>query len=595
MHHASRASVHSWSTIFVALAIALLALLAAQRTHAEGVTLSVRGDVAAGALPTWYEPSAFIAFTTDQMKREFFADAVKTRGMFLTTTHFLLAPSTSLSDYQRRLANSGLAQEAGAIAKAGGKVVVTISGMPAWLSSSKETGLPPGCTGEWPTYQTVAPAASKWADWEAVVRATVTYFNVTNKLSNVSYLFWQEPDGPCFWTDTQANYLETWKHFVTGARSADPSARVGGPATAAGLESIKPGWSLPLIQAFIDYSAAQKIQPDFIAYHLFEAPPEAGRVRNRAILSMLQAKGLKPVPIIVSSWNPMHACYEPNFRKDDPSWPFPPSALGCWQPDTEMGASYALALMSHLSHNGVAGYQTMYALDDGDVGASEEFPHEWGARTSRRKNGIRKALYHAQTIVGRMPRSLTSAKITHANRDKQYFDHVFALAGVEADKLSVLVWSYVSSPAQQAAVVLKDMGYGVADLQRMGGMNRIAAYVNDRIPVSDLTGDAKEQADLQRMKVAYHRQRALASQDSWITFDVSGFPSAGAGYQVTRYLIDETHNNAYYTALTSGLSDAIAGQHLQMLDSQTVSSLTQIPTAELKRYAVMLVEIVRKR
>ena len=32
-----------------------------------------------------------------------------------------------------------------------------------------------------------------------------------------------------------------------------------------GLESIKPGESVPVMQAFIEYSAAHSIQPDFIS------------------------------------------------------------------------------------------------------------------------------------------------------------------------------------------------------------------------------------------------------------------------------------------------------------------------------------------
>jgi hypothetical protein len=120
------------------------------------------------------------------------------------------------------------------------------------------------------------------------------------------------------------------------------------------------------------------------------------------------------------------------------------------------------------------------------------------------------------------------------------------------------------------------------------------SYVTNKVSVGALTVVAKEQTDLQRMKDAFYRQRTLAAEDSWVSFAVSGFPSNGAGYQITRYLIDETHNNAYYTAKTSGLSAAIAGQHLQVLDTQTVSSLSQLPSTELKRYSVMLIEIVRK-
>ena len=286
--------------------------------------------------------------------------------------------------------------------------------------------------------------------------------------------------------------------------------------------SIKSGQSVPLMQAFIDYSAARNIKLDFVAYHMFEVPPEDAQLRNRAVLSMLSARGLPAVPIIVASWNPTGACF------NDPSWPSPPSALGCWQTDTEMGASYALALMSHLSKGGVAGYQLMYALDDANVGGTEEFPHDYGMRTSQKKNGIRKALYHAQTIVGRMPRSLVASTLAHATSTAEYFEHVSAIAGAEGNKLSILLWSYVSSPGQQATVTLKHMGYKTADFQRWGGQTQIARYVMGQIPVSALTPVAVEQNNLLIMKNAFYRQTALVTETNHVTFAISGF-SSGTG------------------------------------------------------------------
>lgn len=576
------------------LMASILALLPAPRAFAENITLTVRGDAPAGSLPTWYEPSAFVAFSTNQMKMDFGTDSVKSRGMFSETVQFLLGPSTSLSDYQSRLARSGLAEEARTIANAGGQLLIQVEAMPIWISSSSVTALPRGCTGEWPTYQTVAPDPAKWADWEAAVSATVTYFNVTNKLSNVWYQFWEEPDGPCYWTATQAKYLETWQHFAVAARRADPNVRIGGPASAGGPDSIKPGESVPLMKAFIDYSAANGVRPSFITYHIFEAPPEDGRLRNRTVRSLLNASGLAQVPIVVSGWNPTEVCYEKNFQKADLSWPSPPSALGCWQTDTEMGASYSLALMSHLSDEGAVGYQTMYMLDDANIGGTEEFPHDWGMRTSRMKNGIRKALYHAQTLVGRLPRNRVVSTLSHANGTQEDFAHFYSVAGVEGDKLSMLVWSYVTSPGQQSFAVLKDMGYGTADIRRWGGLPGILRFVNGQVAVSSLTGVPKEQADLQTMKQAYYRQRELVTENNRLTFAVGGFPST-AGYQVTRYLIDASNNNSYATYVGSGLAAAIAGQKLQVLDTRTIGALSEVPSVDLKPYSVMLIEIVRKR
>ena len=330
------------------------------------------------------------------------------------------------------------------------------------------------------------------------------------------------------------------------------------------------------MQSFIEFSAAQGIQPDFISYHLFGNAPEQNRRANRQVLDLLSANGFAPLPIIVGSWNPLDACYEPNEQRDDPSWPSPPSALGCWQTDNEMGASYSLAFMAHLAEGGVAGYQAMYQLDDADWGGSEEFPHDWGLRTNKNKHGLRKAIYHAQTIVGRMPRTLVSVSAAHANGADEYFPHVYALAGVEGDRLSVLLWSYVTSPGRQAVEVLRDMGYGPADFARWGGQTRIAAFLTGAIPVSAVTSVASEQTDLERMKVVFYRQRALVTETSHVSLAIDGFASTG-GYRVKRWLIDATHNNTYGTYVASGLNAAIATERLQQLDTQLVTAALADP------------------
>lgn len=572
--------------------ILLVAILLALPARGEDIALTVRADQPAGTLPTWFEPSAFFGWTSPQMKQEFAIDAGRSRGLVVESTHQILSPSTSLADYQTRLAQSGLATVAALTADAGAQFLLQIHGMPRWISSSQVTAPPPGCEDEWPTYQTVAPDPAKWAEWEAVIAATVTHFNVTHGLTNVWYQFWEEPNAPCFWTDTQASFLETWRHFVIGARSADPAARVGGPETLGGPEAIKPGETVPLTRAFIEYSAAHGIQPDFISYHVFGNPPEQGRRANREVLELLAANGFPPLPIIVGSWNPLSACWEPNEQRDDPSWPSPPSPFGCWQTDNEMGAAYSLAFMSHLAASGAAGYQAMFQLDDADWGGSEEFPHDWGLRTNKNKHGLRKAIYHAQTIVGRLPRDLVSVTAAHANSADEYFPHVHTLAGVEGDTLGLLLTSYVTSPGRQAAEVLRDMGYGPADFARWGGQAQIAAFLANAIPVSALTPVAAEQADLQRMKAVFVRQRALVTETNRLSLAISGFPSTG-GYRVTRWLIDATHNNTYGTYVTSGLNAAIATERLQQLDTRVISQLSQIGTIDLAPYAVMLVEIER--
>jgi hypothetical protein len=98
--------------------VLLIAPLLALPARAEDIALTVDADTSAGTLPTFFEPSAFFGWTSTPMKQEFAVDAGLSRGLIVESTQLLLGPSTSLADYQARLAQSGLATEA-ALAAAG--------------------------------------------------------------------------------------------------------------------------------------------------------------------------------------------------------------------------------------------------------------------------------------------------------------------------------------------------------------------------------------------------------------------------------------------------------------------------------------------
>ena len=100
--------------------VLLVATLLALPAHVEQITLTVHGDTAAGTLPTYFEPSAFFGWTSTPMKLDFAADAGRSYGLVVESTQLLLGPSTSLADYQARLAQSGLATVAALTAQAGG-------------------------------------------------------------------------------------------------------------------------------------------------------------------------------------------------------------------------------------------------------------------------------------------------------------------------------------------------------------------------------------------------------------------------------------------------------------------------------------------
>src|SRR5262249_22022462 len=109
------------SVLFVVLLLALPA-------HAEDIALTVHRGIAAGTLPTYFDPSAFFGWTSTQMKQEFAVDAVASRGLVVESTQLYLGPSLSLADYQTRLEQSGLATVAALTAAAGGQFLLQVHG-----------------------------------------------------------------------------------------------------------------------------------------------------------------------------------------------------------------------------------------------------------------------------------------------------------------------------------------------------------------------------------------------------------------------------------------------------------------------------------
>jgi len=545
-------------------------------------TITVDVGAPAGPMPTWYEPSMFVEFSPPSMTREFIADSQATHGMIELSVMFLLGESTSLADFESRLLQSTESAEALEVANAGLQVLVLVNGTPKWLSS-KPTATGFVCPDEpWREYQTVAPDPNRWAEYEQLWAAIVRHFNVDLGIRTMWYQVWDEPDGPCYWTDTQANYLELWRHAVAGARSADPSVRIGGPGVAGGATASIRGDPTPVTRALIETSAQQGLEYGFVSFHIFESAPEQGKVQTDLAHQWLTTAGKGALPVVISSHNPVDAHFE------DPSWPSPPSALGGWQVDNEMGAAWVLSLMKWLHATGTSGYQVMYQLDDMDLGS--EFGHEWGARTTAKRNGIRKALYHAHTMVGRMDRNLVTA--TAPADPALYFPQLHVVASSSGNRTTVLAWRYVTMPWLMAASMMQDRGFAAPDLARLGGAEVLRRFLSGDAAASTLTADVSEQAALDAARTAYRRQRELVAQPQRVSLELKDFSSSG-GYQVDRYLIDGTMSNAYYHYQANGLADAIANQSLEKVDSRHLDSLSELGPFVLNPYSATLLEITR--
>jgi xylan 1,4-beta-xylosidase len=97
--------------------------------------------------------------------------------------------------------------------------------------------------------------------WEELIGETARFLLATygeHELRTWYFEVWNEPNIP-FWTGTQAEYFQLYRHAARALKAAHPDLRVGGPATARGE------W----IGDFLDDCARHDAPVDFISTHLY--------------------------------------------------------------------------------------------------------------------------------------------------------------------------------------------------------------------------------------------------------------------------------------------------------------------------------------
>ena len=99
-----------------------------------------------------------------------------------------------------------------------------------------------------------------YAQWEALIRRLVTHWAQRYGVAEVrEWLFevWNEPNLKVFWTGTQAEYFELYRHTVLAIKSVDAAFKVGGPATA------KNAW----VAEFVGFCDDNNLSADFVSTH----------------------------------------------------------------------------------------------------------------------------------------------------------------------------------------------------------------------------------------------------------------------------------------------------------------------------------------
>jgi len=154
-----------------------------------------------------------------------------------------------------------------------GRGVSTGCGQAAWdahwkvikgyYAKAKEMGVPlqilvsddyqyscplPGTGGDWTTFTT----------FMTQLIAEVKAAGMTGP--DVRWELWNEADYSGFWSGTQAQWLDTWKHAYEQVRAAIPGAIIEGPSLSSGAGG---SW----MNAFLDYCKTNNVMPDYITWH----------------------------------------------------------------------------------------------------------------------------------------------------------------------------------------------------------------------------------------------------------------------------------------------------------------------------------------
>lgn len=252
-----------------------LLLLTAALGAAETVRIDLAGS--AGPVPVELRPGLFYNNTTSQANAIFDTCGITVNLMRCGDISYFIRTSSSYQDVLTRVRSlRSLYQHRAALAD---RFVIEISGMPYWLSRSRDS-TPTGSG--WRYFQTVGPR--DYALYDSMVRG------IASEISTWGfprwYETWNEPDLNDFWNGSEAELIGLHRRAAGAIRSADPQARVGGFAVNfwnGGIDLQMPvvyGW-IPdsLVRRYaatahlIDSCALSGAPLDFVSWHTFSSYP----------------------------------------------------------------------------------------------------------------------------------------------------------------------------------------------------------------------------------------------------------------------------------------------------------------------------------
>ncbi|MFQ6098311.1 MAG: hypothetical protein ACE5O2_11355, partial [Armatimonadota bacterium] len=141
-----------------------------------------------------------------------------------------------------------------------------------------------------------------YREWEDLCYRIVRHYNVEKKVGARYWVVWNEPDLKGWWKGTSDEWLDLYRYAVRGAKRADPTVKVGGPATTA---RVVQGTSLEYLIALLRTCRREDLPLDFIAFHGYKKQhPREYETLIRRVREIVEREypGLRP-EYFLDEWN----------------------------------------------------------------------------------------------------------------------------------------------------------------------------------------------------------------------------------------------------------------------------------------------------
>ncbi|MGB0661518.1 MAG: GH39 family glycosyl hydrolase [Mangrovicoccus sp.] len=393
----------------------------------------------------------------------------------------------------------------------GGQVMVSISKIPAWLSSSNNGQSVAKGEG---TSVAVASPPRDYSEWRGFIGDVVRVFS---GLRNLRVRIGWEPDTKV-WQGTSQQFFTYYQNTAKAVKAARGGAKVGGP----GVSDLGRHWrdsSGPsMLEAFLAHVSKTGAPLDFVAVHGFGTSPwESWDMYAGQVARLLRKAGLNAnKPVFIGEWS------------DQPG-PFSPLR------EESYIAAYMVANMIGMADAGIE-MQAYTSMTEQQINESTEFGGGFGLFT---RGMVMRPAAIAMKMIDRMGNRRLPVTVAD--------DTVFALASKEGGVTRLLIANFV--PDQRIAIkdyadqlrgagflndVLADQLKGAKDLEKLafGKMDIRGGALGE----AHDTAYAQTQARMPNWKSA-------AKSPKQVTVDISGL-AGGAGQIVNIYRIDNSYGVA---------------------------------------------------